>query len=129
MAVASKNVKSQLPHLIEQFPEIKDVYPATINVKLDEPFSDLKYDFTTSPIQWWDADANRPELGFRHTESFSFLRIKFEYPTGGPIYNAWLFGCHDSHWFNDPLRLSHEVIAEKIANLSYNTRCRIIHAR
>ncbi len=124
--VASKNVKSQLPHLIEQFPEIKDIFPATINVKLDRPFSNLKYDFTTSPIKWWDADAHKPTRGFWHLEQFSFLRIKFEYPTGGSIYNAWGLGCHDSQWFNDPL--THEVIAEKVANLSYDTRCRIIRA-
>jgi hypothetical protein len=22
----------------------------------------------------------------------------------GDVLNAWPFGCHDSHWFNDPLR-------------------------
>ena len=124
--VASKNIKFQMAHLVWQFPEIKDIYPATINVRLDKPFLNLSYDHTTLTIPWWDTDEQR--RGDWQYEKFSFLRIEFEYPIDGPRYRAWIFGCHNSRWFNDELRLTHEVIAEKVPNLSYNTRCRIVRA-
>jgi hypothetical protein len=119
--VASKNIKFQLPHLVWQFPEIKDIFPGSINVQLDEPLQNLKYDYTTLPTPWWDVDLQNP--GHWAVETFSFRRVGLECPMGGPVYCAWIFGCHNSQWFSDPLR--HEIIAEKIAAISYGARCRI----
>jgi len=34
---ASKNIKYQMPHLVWQFSDIKDIFPASINVELDKP--------------------------------------------------------------------------------------------
>src|ERR1700692_2207921 len=47
--VASKNLKFQLPHLVWQFPEIKDIFPGSINVQLDAPLHNLNYDYATLP--------------------------------------------------------------------------------
>ena len=42
----------------------------------------------------------------------------------GPVHRAWIFGCHNSAYFNDPLIF--EVITERLSNLSNGTRCRIL---
>jgi hypothetical protein len=121
--VASKNIKFQLPHLVWQFPEIKDVFPASINVLLDAPLHNPIFDYTTLPTPWWDVvDESSRRWGWA-VEKFSFLRIGFECPLSGPMYRAWIFGCHNSQWFPDPLRF--EIITEKIPDISYGTRCRI----
>jgi len=74
---ATKNMRHQLPELVRQFPDIKNVHPGSINVRLIKPLYGLKYDYTTSPTQWWHAGPDRWQ-----TEIFSFLEIKFEYPIG-----------------------------------------------
>ena len=119
--VASKNIKFQLPQLVWQFPEIKDVFPGSINVQLVTPLRNLKYDYTTVPTPWWDVDQHRP--GQWAIEEFSFLRIWFEYPAHGPAYRAWIFGCHNSQWFSNPHRF--EIIAEEIAGIVSGAHCRI----
>jgi hypothetical protein len=42
--VANKNIKFQMPHLVWQFPDIKDIYPGSINVSLEKPLRILTYD-------------------------------------------------------------------------------------
>jgi hypothetical protein len=106
-----------------QFPEIKDIFPGSINLEMDTPLQNPTYDYTTLPTPWWDVDPRKPDDGKWAVEKFSFLRIWFEYPAHGPAYRAWIFGCHNSRWFCDPYRF--EVIAEKIVGLSYGGRCRI----
>jgi hypothetical protein len=69
--VASKNLKFQMPHVIGHFPELKDIYTATINLQLDKPLLISKLQRTTPTIRWWDVDAGRP--GFWHLEQFSIL--------------------------------------------------------
>jgi hypothetical protein len=86
--VASKNIKFQLPHLVVNFPEIKEVFCASINVKLDAPLHDLNYDYTTPPIRWWDLLDERSGFGQWAVEKFSFLRIGFECPVDGPMYRV-----------------------------------------
>ncbi len=119
--VASKNIKFQMPHLIWQFPELKNIYTATINLLLDTPLHISTYARTTLPIPWWDVDNSRK--GFWHIEQFSISPIKLEYPTGAPTKEAWLFASHDSAYFSDPLRF--EVVAEKIDGLATGHRCKI----
>ena len=116
--VASKNIKYQLPHLAWLFPEIRDIFPGSINVRLDSPLRNLSYDYTTLPTPWWDVDQH--SAGRWAVETFSFLRIGFESPTDGPLHRAWIFDCHNSRWFADPLCF--EVITEKVADISDGMR-------
>lgn len=119
--VANKNIKFQMPHLVWQFSDIKDIYPASINVRLDRPLHIPKFDYATLPTPWWDVDETHP--GRWAVEKFSFLEIKFEYPVGGPLYRAWIFDCHNSAYHHDPNRF--EIISEKINGVSTGQRCRI----
>jgi hypothetical protein len=116
--VANKNIKFQLPHLVQQFPNIRDIHPGSINVLVQAPLHSLKYDYTTSPIRWWDAGPDRWQA-----EIFSLLEIKFEYPVEGVLYRAWIFDCHNSAYHHDPTRF--EIISEKISGLSNGQRCRL----
>jgi hypothetical protein len=118
--VASKNIKFQLPQLIKQFPDIKDIHTASINVKLDSPLRIHRYDHNAS-IRWWDIAEGRD--GFWHPEDFSLLEIKFEFPIGGVIYRAWFYESHHSGRVGDPKNF--EIVSEKIQGLSYGCRCKI----
>ena len=120
---ATKNIKFQLTHLVWQFPDIKEIYPGSINVRLDQSLQITSYDYTTLPIPWWDVDATHP--GRWVSEIFSFVEIKFEYPQGGTPRRAWIFDCHNSAYFSDPVRFRYEIIATKIDGISYNQRCRL----
>jgi hypothetical protein len=119
--VASKNIKFQMPHLIWQFPELKNIYPATINLSLDIPLHISKFERTTLPIPWWDVDNS--SKGSWHIERFSILPIRLEYPINVPTKEAWLFASHDSAYFNDPHRF--EVVTEKIDGLVTGQPCKI----
>ena len=127
--VANKNIKSQLPKLISQFPELKDIHTATINLRLDKPLLISKFERTTF-IRWWDVDVGR--AGFWHPEEFSILPIKFEYPINGQTKDGWLFVSHDSGYFRRAQTASGlfrfeviEVVTEQIAGLQYGHRCKI----
>jgi hypothetical protein len=116
---ATKNMRNQLPQLVRQFPDIENVHPDSINVKLVKPLPRLKYDFITSPIRWFDVGPNSWQ-----TETFGFLEIKFEYPVGNSApYRAWLFDCYNSACHNDPPR--YEIISKKIDGIAYNQPCRV----
>jgi hypothetical protein len=119
--VASKNIKSQLPHLVQIFPELKNIYTASINILLDKPLHIAKLERTTPIIQWWDADSSGK--GFWHPEQFSIVPIKFEYPVNTATKEAWLLVCHDSAYFRDPLRF--EVVTEKLNGLMPGQQCKI----
>jgi hypothetical protein len=115
---ATKNMWHQLPELVRQFPNITNVRPGSINVRLSKPLY-VNYEYTTSPISWWDDGPNRWQ-----TEIFGFLEIKFEYPIdNNTLYRAWLFDCHNSTYHNDPFH--HEIISEKIEGVAYDKRCRV----
>jgi hypothetical protein len=122
LGVFSKNIKYQMPHLVWQFPEIKDIYPASINVELNKPLPITKYDCTTLPIPWLDVDPSGQILGWQF-EGFSFLEIQLEFPIGGQLYRAWIMDCHKSAFLNDPIRF--EIISNKIAGIAYGRRCRL----
>ena len=64
LGVFSKNIKYQLPHLVWQFPDIKDIHPGSINVQLDTPLQVETYDCTTLPIPWLDVDNSGQVLGW-----------------------------------------------------------------
>jgi hypothetical protein len=120
---ATKNMVHQLPDLVRQFPNIRNVHHGSINVRLSKPLHGLKYEYTTSPIHWWDAGPDQWQL-----ETFSFLEIKFEYPIdNNKLYRAWLFDCHNSKYHNNPIcrPYHHEIIVEKIEGVAYDKQCRI----
>jgi hypothetical protein len=119
--VANKNIKFQMPHLVWQFPDIKDIYPGSINVTLDSPLHIPKYDYTTLPTPWWDVDET--DSGKWAVERFGFLRIKFEFPVDGTLYRAWIFDCHNSAYHHNPLHF--EIISEKITGIENGQRCRL----
>jgi len=119
--VANKNIPFQMPHLVRQFPDIKNIYPGSINVSLEKPLRILAYDYTTLPTPWWDVDGRNP--GRWVSERFGFLEIKLEYPLGGPTHRAWFFDCHNSAYHDDHFRF--EIISEKIDNLSNGQRCKV----
>jgi len=96
--VATKNLKSQLPHLIKEFPELENIHTATINVHLEKPLRIAKLERTTSPLRWWDAECSGSS-GFWHTEQFSIVPIVFEFPVNAAAKKAWLFISHDSSYF------------------------------
>jgi hypothetical protein len=119
--VANKNLKFQMPHLIWQFPELKSIYTATINILLDSALHVSSYDRTTLPLPWWDVDTSGN--GAWHIEKFSILPIKFGCPLSTVSKDAWLFVSHDSAYVSDPLRF--EVVTEKIDGLAIGQRCKI----
>src|SRR5260370_12618519 len=119
--VASKNIMLQKTHWVWQFPDIKNIHAGSINVQLDKPLHILSYDYTTLPTPWWDVDESHP--GRWAVEKFSFLKINFEYPTGGPVHSAWFFNCHNSAYANDPNRF--EIISERIDGVFSGQRCKI----
>jgi hypothetical protein len=127
--VASKNVKDQLPRLISHFPELKNIYTATINLRLDEPLHVSRLERTTF-VQWWDVDEGRE--GFWHPERFSILPIMFEYPIDNPSKDAWLYVSHHSNYFAKAQTVSGrfrfeevEIVTGKINGLVYGQRCKI----
>jgi hypothetical protein len=119
--VASKNIKFQMPQLIWLFPEIKDIYTASINVLLDQPLYISKCDCTTLPIPWWDVD--HTHSGRWATEQFCFVRIHLEYPVHTKPHKAWFYIGHHSSYFFDPKRF--EIITEKIEGLKSGERCQV----
>jgi hypothetical protein len=121
--VASKNIKFQMPYLIWQFPELKDIHTATINVQLEKPLRITKLERTTPPLPWWDVDVDNPNSGRWHIEQFSIVPIKFEFPVRTSNKEAWLFVSHGSAIFRNPHH--YEVVAEKIDGLAPGNRCRI----
>ena len=92
IGVFSKNIKYQMPHLVWQFPDIKDIHPGSINVQLETPLHVARYDCTTLPIPWLNVDYSGEILGWQF-ERFSFLEIQFE-PMGGRLHRAWIMDCH-----------------------------------
>jgi len=81
--VFSKNIKYQMPHLVWQFPDIKDIHPGSINVQLETPLHVARYDCTTLPIPWLNVDYSGEILGWQF-KRFIFLKIQFE-PMGGQL--------------------------------------------
>ena len=108
--------------LIWQFPELKNIYTATINLRLDRALRISKFERTTLPIPWWDVDNSR--AGFRHEERFSILPIMFEYPVDAPTKEAWIFVSHCSQYFQRAQMITGlfrfeevEVVTERIDGL------------
>jgi hypothetical protein len=115
---AHKTVKFQMLHVALEFPEIKDVFPATINIQLNNPLWIRNPDHTTPPLPWWDVVHSTFAV-----EIFSFVRIKFEYPLNASLREAWIYIAHNSPHMLDPCMF--ELISDKIPNLTSETPCRV----
>jgi hypothetical protein len=116
LGTAARTLKWQLPHLIKYFPEIANCHLGSINLQLDRPLRIANPDCTTPPIHWSPLD---PTL----FERFSFLRGGFEYPTGAPPQQAWLYIAHDAR---ERLGLfAAEIIAPYIETVRPGERCRL----
>ena len=101
---ASHNLAIQLPLIIQEFPEIADCRPGTINVQFERPLLVLTPDHRTRPIPWKQG----PEFG--EGEIFEFLRIQVELPTGA--VRAWLYLSHITPHRADPR--VHEIVAPEL---------------
>lgn len=112
---ANLTLKLQLPELMKFFPEVKDCFPGTINVRLKEPLQALSPDFTSEPIKW---------LPERRAEEFSFTRVKFELVSEGKndITDAWIYEAESSPHKADPSYI--EIVAPYLT-LGSSTACRI----
>ena len=112
---ANLTLKLQLPELMKFFPELKDCFPATINVRLKEPLKSLSPDFTIEPIKWL------PET---RAEEFSFTRVKFEFVSEGKSdsTDAWIYEAEFSPHKTDPFYT--EIVAPYLG-LDSSTACRI----
>lgn len=106
----------QFPHVIKEFPEIRECHMGTINVVLDISLIVVAPDYRTQRIAW---DPSRPEI----IEDFGFLRIQFEHPSSGQSAPAWIYISSGSPYRRFPHM--HEVIAKKLENLAQDTPCRI----
>ena len=124
--VASRNLKLQMPHLIWQFPELKNIYTATINVQLERSLRIAKLERTTPPLPWWDVDVNNTDSGRWHVEQFSIVPIEFECPIKAPTIEAWLFMSHGSAIFRNPYH--YEIVTEKIDTLAPGRHCKISYS-
>jgi CTP-dependent riboflavin kinase len=113
LGAASHTLTLQMPFLVSQFPEVKDCYPASINVDLERPLHIWNPDFTTHRIPW----AGPPG------ERFSFLRIRLECPLDSSSRKAWIYIPHGSPHYHKLVEI--EVLTEKVANLQFGMPCQI----
>ena len=113
---ASKNLEFQLPHIAQGFPEVKDCFHGTLNMKLEKRLLVLSPDHRTKPIDW--DSCNHPG-----GEVFDILRIHIEAPSGSPPIPAWLYIPHNSDHRKD--LHTHEVIASKKLQVSVGQQCTI----
>jgi hypothetical protein len=114
LGAASGNLAIQLPLIAQEFPEIANCHPGTINLELNCPLLVLAPDHRTRAIFW--------DKSFPDGEVFDLLRIEFEAPVGASSVQAWLYIPHGSPHRRKP-RI-HEVIAPKLT-LQPGIQCRI----
>ena len=111
---ATKYLKTQIPLIARQFPEIARCHRGSINVLLDKPLRIHKPDFITREIDWGVMK-----------EVFHFTRIRFALlpRTGRPrTHKAWIYGPQNSPHRGNVFYV--EVITRKI-DLGRIKRCRI----
>ncbi|MGV8863211.1 MAG: glycosyltransferase family 9 protein [Pseudomonas sp.] len=101
LGVASGTLARQLPLISENFPEVADCHPGTINVLLDRPLLLTKPDHRTAPLAWTPSG--------RITEVFDLLRVELELSSTPARIPAWLYVAHGSPHRSTPS--VHELIA------------------
>src|ERR1700740_2829242 len=101
LGAAIRNLKTQLPLIVEEFPEVRDCFGGTINLELEKGLLVLSSDHRTRPLDWHPDHAPG--------EVFDLLRVQLEAPKDSTAVAAWLYIP-----FNSPHRSNlkmHEVIA------------------
>jgi hypothetical protein len=63
--VFSKNIKYQMPHLVWQFPDIKDIHPGSINVQLERPLHVARYVFVIASLSGLDMQTSPANIAER----------------------------------------------------------------
>jgi len=112
---ASANLKTQLPLIAADFPEVKSCFCGTLNMGLEKGLLILTADHRTRPINWHPDHAPG--------EIFDLLRIQIEAPAGDKIFPAWIYIAYNSdHRKNIK---THEVIATQLP-ISVGDRCNIL---
>jgi hypothetical protein len=116
---ATKYLKTQIPLIAKEFPEIQICHRGSMNILLKTPLRIEHPDHITRRIDWG-----------KMKEVFHFTRIEFQLLSPGkknPWHNAWIYGPQNSPHRVNPFHI--EVIAPKIS-LGRSRRCRIrIHRR
>lgn len=114
VGAASWTLALQMPLIARSFPEVAACHPATINLKLAQPLLVLSPDHRTEPIVW---NPEKPA-----PETFEFLRVELEAPSGASPVSAWLYIAHNS--LHRSSLDTHEVIAARL-DLTDIDDCRI----
>lgn len=117
LGVANRNLTRQLPYFIDEFSEVSNCWPGTINLELSTPIVITSPDHQTGPIAWTPSGTT--------TEVFSFVRIELEFCNLTDTLPGWLYIAH-----NSPHRKTltiHEVITKYI-DMKDITKC-YLHIR
>jgi len=110
LGVATGTLARQLPLIAQDFPEVADCFPGTLNLKLELPLEVTRPDHRTSPLAWTPSGRTR--------EVFDLLRIELEFAH----FPARLYVAHCSPHRATPTL--HEVIAPQLA-IGDVRQCRI----
>ncbi|WP_198328543.1 glycosyltransferase family 9 protein [Methylovulum psychrotolerans] len=117
LGVAQGTLARQLPLISQNFPEVADCHPGTINLEFEFSIEVTQPDHRTLPLAWTPSE--------RTTEIFDLVRVELEFDQLPARVAAWLYVAHGS-----PHRCTsniHEVIARQV-NLSNASECRL-HVR
>lgn len=117
LGAAQGTLARQLPLISQEFPEVQNCHPATINLELDSPMTVILPDCRTSPLAWTPSGQTN--------EIFDLVRIELEFEHFSSRIPAWLYVAHGSPHRCTPY--IHEVIAPYI-DLGEIGQCRI-HVR
>jgi hypothetical protein len=99
---ARGNLVRQVPLIASGFPEIRDYYPATINVSFEPKIVVAGWDHRTPPIPWEGGDDG---------EVFDLVRVRLVFEELDVRVRALWYVAHWSVHRNDPHR--HEFLAEQ----------------
>jgi hypothetical protein len=99
------NLPLQIPGIAPGFPEIKDFYPATVNVRFEPKIIVAGCDHRTPPIRWEGGDQG---------EVFDFVRVRLVFEKLELRLRALMYVAHWSVHRNDPHK--HEFLVEKFVD-------------
>jgi hypothetical protein len=100
----------------------------TINVRLDDGLDKSRADCWTARLLWRPlVEKGKPYCGDDRSEEFGFIKIKFEYPLLGQLYDAWIIlpsGHYASHYDANLVEI---ITAELIGGrpVPYEAHCAI----
>ena len=110
--VASAHFAQRFHRFIEFCPEIKDCWPATINLLLYLSVRFKNFNCTTPELDWGS-----------YSESYEFLNIQFEYPIGAQQQQAWIIIPSKSRAYDDAHHA--EIVTKFVPNLKVPDKCKV----